>query len=137
MWSLMVLSLPCATSAHHPPGSLEAVACSQVLKPRVGPAGVYTLPALMSLTGSNINMSRFGQASRFSFFSFLFFPAHIPAAISTLLKVRICCPRRRGVKGRDAVLSLESRGERLGSQAAGVIQLPSPGLRGKLHALSY
>lgn len=73
MWSLMVLSLPCATSAHHPPGSLEAVACSQVLKPRVGPAGVYTLPALMSLTGSNINMSRFGQASRFSFFSFLFF----------------------------------------------------------------
>lgn len=68
-------ALPSTTSAHHPPGSLEAAACSQVLKPRVGPAGVYTLPALMSLTGSNINMSRFGQASRFFFLLsfFIFF----------------------------------------------------------------
>lgn len=66
-------ALPSTTSAHHPPGSLEAAACSQVLKPRVGPAGVYTLPALMSLTGSNINMSRFGQASRFFFFLLSFF----------------------------------------------------------------
>jgi len=66
-------ALPSATSAPHPPGSLEAAACSQVLKPRVGPAGVYTLPVLMSLTGSNINISRFGQASRFSFFFFSVF----------------------------------------------------------------
>lgn len=107
-------ALPSATAAHHPPGSLEAAACLQVLKPRLGPAGVYTLPALMSLTGSNINMRRFGQASRFSsFFSlFLFFPAHIPAAISTPLKVGTCCPPRQGGKGWDTVPRGHGRGLR-------------------------
>lgn len=56
----------------------------------------------MSLPGSNINRSRFGRASRFASFLF-FFPAHIPADISTPLKVRACCLPGEQAKERDAV----------------------------------